>query len=269
MEQGLVSQSSGGQLAPLTPYAGSGLSMSDIILPSVALRQNQVAKDKMKPFKPGEIILFPNGTVVADGQKPALFVVVHVEKCFNVSDITDGKPKHVRFEDPYPENKPYEFRENNRLHRRDRAFLAHIIFRESLESQANMIEALRRGEFVDPDDLVLPARIIFSRASLNAGRILCDHFGKSLSLKGPDGKSQSPAFITFSLKSTEAKNDKGTWYAFDVSKPTKDLKFTPKELMGVCDMWVENLRGNKFKSVGDEDATSDIEATVADDKVPF
>lgn len=227
----------------------------DIILPVVGIRQNQFRKEEMKKLKPGDVVLKPQNAVIATEEKGAHFVLVGIEKAYRLCDMTEGEAKTRGYESAEVE-KPFQFEQDGRLMRRDRCFIAHVLFREGLDSQAKMFERLNKGEMVDPEDFILPTRIVFARAGLHAGKILNTHAELSKALN-----NQSPAFITFSLKSAEKSNDRGHWYVFDVAKADKAVKYTPKELLPACDFWVQTLAKSKFKAHEDED-------DVAPDMVP-
>jgi hypothetical protein len=239
---------------------GMGINAQDIVLPSITLRQNSFRKDFMKPFKPGDLIMRPENKLVAKEDKPAMFVPVSIEKCYRICDIT----KDVRTIGYEPwgltDLPPEEQRGEIRI-RRDRAYVAHVLFREDLEGQAAMFERIKKGETVDPSDFTLPCRIVFTRSSFQAGKVLNTHFELSRPLK------QSPASITFQLKSVETTNDKGTWYSLDVQK-VKDakVKYTPKELIDGCNFWVQSMtNASKLKAhEGDDDITAHATEVVED-----
>jgi hypothetical protein len=134
------------------------------------------------------------------------------------------------------------------------------LLRDELKSQTGITEKLKKGEMVDPEDLVLPTRLVFSRASFNAGKILNTHFELSKSLN-----NQTPAFISFELKTVENKNDKGVWFSFDVAKSKKD-KYTPKDQLEIANFWVETLKKAKFKAE-EVDELDEVETLKVDTKV--
>ena len=246
--------------ASVIPFGtdGIGINAADIILPSVSLRQNSVRKDFMKPFKPGDMIMRPENSLIGSLGKAAHFVPISIERCYRICDVTKGEARTIGYEpwgsvDLAPEEQRGEIRI-----RRDRAYVAHVLFRENLGNQLAMFERMESGETVDPSDFTLPCRITFTRASFNAGKILNTHFELSRTVK------QSPAAITFALKSIEFTNDKGTWLGFAVEKVKEtDMKYTPKELIACCNFWVTSMaNASQFKAHGDDDEVAGAESHV-------
>lgn len=235
----------------LLPFGdGVPIKASDIVLPALQLRQNSYRKEHMKAFKPGDIIQRPNNVTLAPVDKPVMFVPISIEKCYRIGEISKNEVKTIGYE-PWVEDKPLvEMRDKQQI-RRDRAYVAHVLLREDLANQSKMFDAMKKGEMVDPSDFTLPSRIVFTRSSFQAGKILFTHFEMSRTIK------QSPAIMSFELRSIESRNDQGQWFSFDVQK-VKDpkLKFTPKELLDCCNFWVQAMsQATQFKSIEDEEET--------------
>lgn len=225
---------------------GPGLNPQDIILPAVAIRQNSYKKPYMKQFKPGDALLRPYDTLLGHEGEGVPFVPVSIEKQYRVCAINGGEVRTVRYEDASVQ-KPYEFEEMGVPHRRDLCFIAHVLFRDGLDAQVKMFERLKEGKIVDPDDFVLPARIVFTRSSRNAGKVLNTHFEMCKAI------GQSPATISFELKTMEQTNDKGNWYAFEVAKIKTGDKYTPENLLPICNFWVSTMVANKFNAHEEDD----------------
>lgn len=247
-------------------HGKQGINFNDIILPVVTIRQNQYRKEEMKKFKAGDVVLKPSLEVIGNEEKGAHFVLVGIEKAYRICDMTDGEAKTKAYESAEVE-KPFQYEDQGRLYRRDRCFVAHILLRENLASQAKMFERLAKGELVDPDDFSIPSRVVFARSSLQAGKVLNTHAELSRVMN-----NQSPAFITFQLKSIEQSNDRGRWFSFDVSKAPKDVKYTPKELLPACEFWVQTLAKAKFKAADEDEVAEEMvseAAPVTDDNARF
>ena len=233
------------QAGGVVPFQSTGMPInaSDIILPAVSIRQNSYRKDVMKAFKPGDLIRRPENTLLAHLDKPVAFVPISIEKCWRICDITKNEAKTIGYE-PYVEGAPLTEMRDKMQVRRDRTYIAHVLFREDLANQAEMFKRLEKGETVDPGDFILPCRLVFTRSSFQAGKVLFTHFELSRAI------NQSPATITFELKTIESSNDQGHWFSLDVQK-AKDqkIKYTPKDLLGCCDFWVGSMKNAaQFKS---------------------
>ena len=236
--------------------AGAILNPEDIILPIVVLRQNSFKKPYMKAFNAGDAILRPNDELLASEGQPVDFVPISIEKLYRVSAINGGEVRTVRYESAVTP-KEYEFEELGVTHRRDLCFVVHALFRNDLADQLEMFENLAKGKIVDPDDFVLPARIVFTRSSRNAGKVLNTHFEMCKAI------GQSPATISFQLKTEEVSNDKGNWYTFDVQKIKTKEKYTPENLLPICNFWVKTMASNSFAAHEDEDAAEGVVDAVA------
>lgn len=237
-------------LALFTGGASEGLDSRDLVLPTLAVRQNSYKQDYMKKYQAGDIVLRPQDTKVGGEGKPVLVVPISIEKAYRVNVITgNNEAKTIRFESATVD-KDLEWEENGQHYRRDRSFIVHVLLREQLTNQTKMLERLQKGEAVDPDDLVMPVRIVLSRGSLNAGKVLNTHFEMSKALN-----NQSPALMTFELVTAERKNDKGIWFVFEAKKPTNDTKYTPKEALPVANFWTGLLAKSQLSAYTDEEDT--------------
>jgi hypothetical protein len=244
-------------MAVATTLEGAGLNTQDMILPALAIRQNSYVKDRMKPFRSGEVILFPNTEAVASETKRLAFIPVAIEKLYRICDISGKQARTVGWE-PWDVDQEWEFQRGGLLHRRDKSYVAHILLREGLDAQSQMLERAKKGEMVDPSDFALPARVVFTRGSLNAGKVLSTHFEMSRAIK------QTPAAIMFELYTKEFKNDKGTFYVFECNKVTdQKLKFTPKEILPIADFWATTMLNAATKFKADQEAETEEVAVTA------
>lgn len=231
----------------------TGIDPRDILLPILSIRQSTFKNEDLKKFTPGDIILRPANTKLGTEEKAFPFVLLGMDKKSLVMDVTiPTTPKFVRWEN-FQHNQPWDFTEEGKPYKRYESYIAHILPRESLDKQAAVAKAIAKGEYVDPDDVALPIRVTFNKnkAMMQAGKILFTHYEMCKSLN-----NQSPAGITFMMKTVFQKNDKGNWYAFDIAKADQKIKMTPPELVKACDFWVKALATAAFKSHEDtEDFT--------------
>lgn len=265
-------KSSAAVVPSVSTFSPQVFNSRDIILPVIKVRQNSVKNDAMKPFKPGDIVI-GGGTdykQIAGENKTANFVPLSIEKGFIISDVTKNEARVVRYE-PYSAAKEVERnftegtgRDEKHL-RRDSCFIAYVLFCEGLEKQAAMLKRMEKNETVDPGDIALPARIVFKRTGLQAGKVLNTHFLNSASVR------QSPAKITFGLKSIEKKNDRGAWFDSEIVKIDTDAKYTPAALLPVCEYWVQSMAKSQFKVVDDteDDVVDTVSAPIDESKSRF
>lgn len=221
------------------------INVEDLILPTVVLRQNSYKKPHMKPFKPGDVILRPDDECIADEEKVAPFIPVHIEKVHRIVLENGSESRTLRY-DPWRANLEWEFEEDGQTYRRDECYVAHVLFKDKLKAQNAMLAESAAGGIIDPSDFVLPTRIVFTRAGRIAGKTLAAHFELSRAVRQP------PYVLGFSLRSTELSNDKGAWYAFVVEKLKED-KFTSKDDYPICKFWHDSMtKLIKLKSVEDD-----------------
>jgi len=224
---------------------GAGLNTQDMILPALVVRQNSYKKDTMKTLIPGQVALFPQGEVVADEKKKMAFIPVSMEKLYRICDVTEKQPRTVGWE-PWTTDLEWTFERDGKQYRRDKSYVAHVLSREGLDAQSKMLQRAQAGEFVDPSDFSLPIRVIFTRGSLNAGKVLSTHFEMSKAIK------QTPAAIMFELWTKEQKNDAGTFFVYECAKVTNsDLKYTPKEVLPIAQFWATTMQNaaTRFRSL--------------------
>lgn len=237
------------------------LNSADIALPHIGIRQNQFEKDYMKKFTPGDIILRPANLLLANEGKPVYVVPISIRQIDKIMDVSQKKPRFIRYV-PYDASADWSYSEKGIQFRRDHCFIAYFLLRENLDNQAKMMERLSKGEMVDPDDVALPCQLVFSRSAYNAGKLLNTHFELSA---GPLG-GQTPAFITFELKSVQAKNKDGdSWFTFDIAKADKAVKYTPTDVLPVCNFWVKAMSEQQYKVQDLDEDIVDAQATVIDE----
>ena len=243
----------------VNPLASVGLNIQDMLLPALAVRQNSYLKDKMKPFRPGEIVIFPEGKAVGGEGVKVTFIPVSIEKLYRICDVSEKQARTVGWES-WTTDLPWEFERDGRAMRRDKSYVAHILLREGLDAQSAMLERASKGEFVDPSDFALPVRVIFTRGGLNAGKVLSTHFEMSKLVR------QTPAAVMFNLFTKEVKNDKGTFYVYECEKVSDPkLKYTDKTVLPIANRWATALENSASRLRADETALEEV--TVVDTKV--
>lgn len=244
------------------PIQAVGLDPREIQIPLVLVRQPTFKKDHMRPFQPGDILKMPGAVPVCKYKDTVDIVPLAIKKQYRVLDVTKAsEPKQVRYED-WRADAEWQFIEDGKNMRRDQCYSVFFMFREDLERQMGMLSALEKGEIVDPDDFALPCRAVFARAAFQHGKTLSAHFELSKA-----ANNQSPAAITWCLRSEEKTNEHGTWYIFAVDKAPRERKMTPKELLPAANFWVSQLQGN-VKLV-EEDEVIDIPAARDEEVAAF
>lgn len=234
----------------LAATSSGTINAENFLFPTLSIRQNSVRKQELKAYKPGDLVVSPTYKKVGDTENAVNIVPLQVDAFYKVTapDLNGNKDKLVRFE-KYVAGAPEHFQENSQVYKREQVYIGHVLFLDQLKKMVKMKEAVAKGEIVDTADFALPTRIIFSRRSKQAARILLSHFETSKIF------NQTPAAFVFSLKTTETSNDKGSWFLLEAAKLVDPKeKFTPKDALDTCNQWVKILNVAKtFKAV-DEDA---------------
>lgn len=238
------------------PIQSAGINPQDIVIPMVLIRQPTFKKDHMREFQPGDILKMPGSTPIVKFKDSIEYVPLAIKKQYRLVDITKAsEPRGLGYED-WTAGAEWEFERDGRRIRRDQCYSAFIMFRDQLERQALAMEAIAKGEIIDPEDIALPTRIVFSRAAFQAGKVLNTFFELSRVAR------QTPAAVTWLLKAKEMKNDDGTWYIFDTDKAGPARKMTPKELLPAANMWVDLLMSSSVK-------TADVEEEIVEAAAPI
>lgn len=247
-----VAKKEDNSLAVVETLQGAGINTADMILPALAIRQNSYLKDRMKPFRPGDVVSFPDGVAVGGEGKKLTFIPVSIEKSYRICDLSEKQPRTVGWE-PWTVDLDWEFERDGKTYRRDKSYVAHILLREGLDAQSKMLQRAQAGEAVDPGDFALPVRVIFTRGSLNAGKVLSTHAEMSKAIK------QTPSAIMFDLYTKEVKNDKGAFYVYECSKVTdSSLKYTPKEVLPIATFWSTTMENAASRYRAVEEADEDV-----------
>jgi hypothetical protein len=191
---------------------------SDIIVPRlyVVNGSSKLAKDQPQVYYAGSIVRSTDKKIITECE----FIPFRYTKKWKVEVKGKNKFEHVRFEPFTLENaqRPWEWVDEGKEYRANICVEFFVLMKDDIEREKKAFEALEDGEYPDPDDVMLPTCIMFSRSTYNQGKLLLSHFAKAQSFK------LNPAVSTFKLKTEQYANADDTWYGLAIEKSGKSDK---------------------------------------------
>ena len=228
---------------------------SDLLIPKLFTLNplSKLVQEQPKKFPAGCIIKSTTQKVVADQEKGVEFIPFYYEKRWKVERKGATKFEFARYEPFTPENAtlPWEFQEDGVEHRRNTTLDFFVLLVPEIKEGLKAEETLRKGGFVDPDEMLFPVCISFNRTSYNAGKLLATHFIKAGQFGLP------PAAATFSLKSQLQQKDDNRWFSLDVTKAGKTSEDDVKRAF----KWYKEFKTREIAV--DEDSEPVVEQSVS------
>lgn len=148
---------------------------------------------------------------------------------------------------------PWEFEKNGAKWKRTKVInLYCLLVQDVLKFSEEIKKAAETGEMPDMDTALLPVVVSFRSMSYNAGKGVATFFAKVEDMKRYSAQAV-PYGYSLSLTCKQTKNEKGSFYVFEVGKSSKQPEAVTKEAA----RWYEILRGPVALRVDEtgEDAT--------------
>jgi hypothetical protein len=217
---------------------GQTIEARDILLPRAYVLQqmSELVTEEDSEFKSGQIIRSTNHEVLATSKEPVVFIPLYFNKKWQVSDMSSGTPKFLRFEkyDHTNADLPWDWEEGGKKYRRDSVLDFFCLLKSDIDAERGALKALEEsGELPDPDDAMFPVCISFKRTSYSAGKVLLTHFSKAESF------GVTPSCKMFNLKSKAVKGDQGTYYVLEVEVFPKGEGKTTRDDLVACKKWYD------------------------------
>lgn len=188
---------------------------SDIIVPRLYIINgtSKLAKEDPKTYLSGSIVRSTDKRILEDLQ----FVPFRYMKKWKIEVRGKSKFDHVRFEPFTPENatRPWEWVDKGQEYRANITVEFFVLMKDDIEREKAAFSSLEDGEYPDPDDVLLPTCISFSRSTYQQGKLLLSHFAKAQSMK------LNPAVSMFTLKPELYTNPENSWYGLAIEKVGK------------------------------------------------
>lgn len=220
------------------------VSASDILIPSILI--NQPTSDFGEEIKQGHIV---RSTDKVDLGKDVEVIPLSFYKTWTVFDLSGSKPQWKRSEpcDYSNENLPWEFTEDGVPLRRDLCLNFYCLVPQDIKRE----HAAMSSDDPDPDDMLLPILLRFTRTSYKIGKQLVTHFAKIERFKQRN-PNVNPYGKVFKLTTELMSGDSGKYYVWDVVGTEKvDPSMTPS-----CVEWASTI------------ASTDVKVHEVDEEVP-
>ncbi len=224
----------------------------DILIPKLFVLNSNSAICVEDPdnYRAGDIIRSTDKKKLGNTKEGLDFVPVADTKVWKVSKKGDSRFEFVRFE-AYNRNTadlPWSWEENGEEWRRDATVnMFCLLPADILKEQKAISDFEAGGDIPDPDDVMLPCCISFSRTSYSAAKILLTHKAKCKQM------SLNMAVKTFTLGTKlESKND-NKYYVLTVEGKER----TNPDFMEACGKWHNTLKASPVQvdEAAEEEAT--------------
>lgn len=246
------------------PQQGGGeqILASDVVIPRLWLMQGLSEMVSEGRAKPGEIRRSVGGDLVGDPTHPIEFIPLTFQNKWVIQESPkpgakyeyrktlsrDGGLDDSRkiITDQTGENLPWDFTHGGTQWKRVKVLNVFALLVSDIEAElAEFAKFKATGEIPDLNKTLLPVMISFRSTSYNAGKGVVSHFVKALS-PAQAKFGVKPYQYTLKLSCYSDKNDKGTFFVYDVGQGRKcesEAKGGKPELERATD-WAKTLGAN-------------------------
>lgn len=219
-------------------WGSEGVDASDVVIPKLLLMQGQSEFVASGKAKAGDIARSTTSEILGGSQKGVEIIPILSFKTW-VNLEENGSRFEYRGAEPVTAanvNDPLEWVQGGKKWRRDKCLNFYVLLPQDIAREAAAMSNLEKtGAFPDPKDALLPCVLSFRRTSYGAGKTLSTHFIQAAHFHRP------PAVSRFLLTSKMEKNDKGTFYIFEVA----NAGLTEEKDLDVCRRWYETITQTK------------------------
>lgn len=231
-------------------WGSEGVDTADVLIPRILLMQGLSKLVSSGQRNLGDIVRSTNKEVLAPKGATLEVIPLTSWKTWTVFEMVGKgsarKPEFRSIEPITAENAgaPLEFMVDGVPWRRDKTLNFYVLLPSDIQKEQKAVEAIKRGEFPDTDDVLFPCAISFSRSAYNTGKELATHFMKAQSFGVP------PASRVFNLGSKVISNEQGQWPVFELTK----LRASTKEEMAAAEKWYGILKNVQVRVHDEEDS---------------
>jgi hypothetical protein len=237
---------------------------SDIIIPKLLLMQGLsefVSERKKDPttnksIGQGDMVRSTTGEIVADPDTTVDIVPLKMSAEWRLEEKVGGKFEYRGTEPRTASNEdsPWEFKKDGADWKRTKVInLFALLPKDVVAYRAELQKAVETGEMPDLNKTLMPVVISFRSTSFNAGKKVATFYAQLRDILRLNPNVR-PFHYTLELSCYQDKNDKGTYYVFDIGK-TKKLA---QDLVDEAARWYGILNTMKEIRV---DATGEAEAS--------
>lgn len=191
---------------------GEELLSSSIVIPKLLLMQGLSEFVNERKAQQGDMVRSTNGEVLGGPTKPVEFIPITFNHTWVLQEKIGGKYEY-RGQEPMTaanQDLPWEFKQNGADWKRVKSLNVYALLPQDIAAEQAELEKAKSGEMPDPDKALLPVLITFRSTGFTAGKDVVTHFAKAR-------KFGLPGYVsTMKLSCHQDKNDKGTYYVFEV-----------------------------------------------------
>lgn len=203
---------------------------SDIIIPKLLLMQglSEFVSERKKtpeghPIGQGDLVNSVTLDVVADPESSIQVIPLKMTNSWRLEEKVGGKMEYRGTEPRTANNEdaPWEFKKNGSDWKRTKVIDLFALLPEDIESyRAELKKAADSGEMPDLNKTLMPVVISFRSTSFNAGKKVATFYAqlRDMARINPNVRSYH---YTLELSCYQDKNDKGSYYVFEVGKTSK------------------------------------------------
>lgn len=247
---------------PVTQTSEQEILNSDIVIPRLLLMQGLsdfVAERKKspigEPIGQGDMVRSTTAEVLGNPEEPVEFIPLKMTAAWILKEKIGGKYEFRGIEPrtALNEDAPWDYVKNGADWKRVKALNVFALLPSDISQfHEEMESVLKSGEMPDLNKTILPVQISFQSTSFNAGKAVATFYAqiRDMTRYNPAIK---PYHYTLTLGCKQEKNDKGSYYVFEVGK-TKKLD---QKLVDEAARWytiLNTLKDIRVDTSGDDEA---------------
>jgi hypothetical protein len=196
---------------------GEDILTSNIVIPKVLLMQGLSDLVANRKAIMGDMVRSTTGEKLGDDKSGVDFIPLTFKNEWILREKIGGKFEYRGKEPMTAQNQdaPWEFKKDGADWKRVKSLNVYALLPKDIAAEAAEMEKAKNGEMPDPDKALMPVLISFQSTSFQAGKDLVTHFAKAK-------KFGVPGYVsTFKLKCYQDKNDKGTYFVYEIEPAGK------------------------------------------------
>ncbi len=236
--------------------ANEAILKSDIVIPRVLLMQGLSEFVAQRKAQMGDMVRSSSVEVIGGPEKPiSIIPLMHTnewrmeEKIGNKFEFRGNEPRTAKNEDL-----PWDFKHNGADWKRTKVINVFALLPGDVEAESAEIKrAQDSGDMPDVAKVLMPVVVSFRSTGYNAGKAVVTHFAKAASMAQYGAKAHG---YSLPLRCKEDKNDKGTYYVWDVGPSIK----ATKEQVAKAEEWLAIISSTKVKidETGENSESGDV-----------
>jgi hypothetical protein len=224
---------------------------SDMVIPKLLLQQGLSEYVTDRKAQMGDMVRSTTGEKLGGPEHPVRFIPLTIKNTWTNYELIETKPVYRGVEERNASNEllPFEYEKDGRKYRRVKAINVFALLPQDVKAEtAELAKYKETGEIPDLDKTLLPVVISFRSTGFNAGKVVSTHFSKARSMAARVGAAPTPHHYYMDLSCFLTKNDKGSFYVFDVKAGPK----ISSDEMAAADLW-RNVLLSRDVHVDDRD----------------